>query len=358
MAGAKQMSWKASDIDWREQGLHHFTPSEIREIDAALKHLRGLGDVDLPAITPERFPLDEVGKLMVGLRHRLRTGPGFVMLRGLPIDHYSPDDVARIYFGLGAHIGTPMVQSYLGDLLGHVINVAEVEPKSRGYRKGGELAMHVDSADLCDVVALMCLRRSIRGGASRIASAAAIYRTLRETRPDLLAVLERGFHFRRGEEDGRVAGRWVSPHRIPSFAETDGEVSCYFLPTYAIRADTAGDVPLTDIEWEAIRAVEELAVSDRFFIDMDFDVGDIQFLNNRTILHGRTDYVDEKPLEKRRHLMRLWLKIPGWPALPGAQQFSTADEQSRWAAGRRPGMEFPSVQLSELTSRLQGQRAP
>lgn len=357
MAGAKQMPWKAPDIDWRKQGLHVFSATEIAEIDAALKHLRGQGDVDLPQITADRFPLDRVGRLMKNLRQTLRTGPGFAMLRGLPIERYATDDVARIYFGLGSHLGMPMVQSYLGDLLGHVINVAEIEPRSRGYRKGGELAMHVDSTDLCDVVGLMCLRRSLSGGASRIASATAIYDTLRATRPDLMAVLERGFQFRRGEEDGRVAGRHLSPHRIPSFAANEGEVSCYFLPTYAIRAEQAGDASLSEIEWEAIDAVEKLATSEEFFIDMDFDVGDIQFLNNRTILHGRTDYVDEKPLERRRHLMRLWLRVPDWPALPQVQQFSTPAEQSAWAQGRRPKMELPSVQLAELTGKLAAQQA-
>jgi hypothetical protein len=352
MSSVKQMAWKGPEIDWRQHGLHVFTQEEIAEIDAALAVLRDAGQVDLPEITPARFPLDRVGPLMTGLRRTLRTGPGFVMLRGLPRERYSADDMARIYFGLGSYLGVPKVQSYLGDILGHVINVAEVEPKSRGYRKGGELAMHVDSVDLCDVVALMCLRRSVSGGASRIASALAIRERLQATRPDLLEVLERGFFFRRSTEDGRRAGRFLSPHRIPAFAETEGEVSCYFLPSYAIRAEAEGELKLTDIEWEAIQAVEKLATSEEFYLDMDFDEGDIQFLNNRTILHGRTNYVDDKPLERRRHLLRLWLQVPDWPALPQAQRFSTTAEQAMWAEGREPMMEMPSVHLRELNDRL------
>jgi alpha-ketoglutarate-dependent taurine dioxygenase len=40
---------------------------------------------------------------------------------------------------------------------------------------------------------------------------------------------------------------------------------------------------------------------------MDFEPGDIQFLNNSTILHARTAYEDFEEPERKRHLLRLWL---------------------------------------------------
>ena len=123
---------------------------------------------------------------MESLPERLRNGCGFLMLRGLPRDRYSDDDMARIYFGLGAYIGTTMTQSYLGDLLGHVVDVSDLEPKSRGYRKGGGQLMHTDS---CDIIGLMCLRTAISGGESRISSALTVHNWLAEHRPDLLEVL-------------------------------------------------------------------------------------------------------------------------------------------------------------------------
>ena len=36
--------------------------------------------------------------------------------------------------------------------------------------------------------------------------------------------------------------------------------------------------------------------------------GQIQVLNNRSIVHGRTPYEDFAEPEKRRHLVRLWLR--------------------------------------------------
>jgi hypothetical protein len=36
--------------------------------------------------------------------------------------------------------------------------------------------------------------------------------------------------------------------------------------------------------------------------------GQIQVLNNRVIVHGRTPYQDTERPEDRRHLVRLWLR--------------------------------------------------
>jgi hypothetical protein len=342
--------WKGPDVDYRREALHVFSANEVAEIDRGLQQLRSRGELDFPDINPSTFPLGAVGEFMRGLRDRLQDGHGFVLLRGIPRAQYSADDMARIYFGLGSYLGTPMVQSHLGDLLGHVIDVSDIEPKSRGYRKGGGQEMHVDSTDLCDVVGLMCLRSARSGGLSRISSALAVWETILANRPDLAEVLRRGFYFRRGEADGAQAKRWQSTARIPAFAEAGGRVSCYFVGAYPRRAATLGGQPLTPIEKEAIEEVERLAASEAFYLDMSFAEGDIQFLNNRTIFHGRTDYEDDKALANRRHLLRLWLRVPSWPPLSPEQIFNTEDEQRLWFGNRRSQSEFPSVHLRGVTA--------
>jgi hypothetical protein len=51
-----------------------------------------------------------------------------------------------------------------------------------------------------------------------------------------------------------------------------------------------------------------IANDPRFFLDMDFSPGDIQLLNNASILHARTAYEDFVEPERRRHPLRLWLR--------------------------------------------------
>ena len=53
---------------------------------------------------------------------------------------------------------------------------------------------------------------------------------------------------------------------------------------------------------------------------MRFEPGDVQLLNNHTVLHSRSAFVDEpNNPAKRRHLLRLWLSLgDDGPALPPA----------------------------------------
>ena len=51
-------------------------------------------------------------------------------------------------------------------------------------------------------------------------------------------------------------------------------------------------------------------------LDMNFMPGDIQFLHNHTILHARTAYEDWPEVERKRHLLRLWLAPPDARPLP------------------------------------------
>src|SRR4029077_4709706 len=210
-------------IDYRTDGLHMLSEAELEAIDAALAHLHALGDLDFPAITPQTFPLPTLGAFFRGLHDELRFGRGFLLLRGIPRERYSTDDLARIYFGLGAHIGAPLPQSWQGELLGHVIDVSDIEPGARGYHAGGAQRFHTDS---CDVVALMCLKSAKSGGASRICSAIAVHRRLERERPDLLQVLYDGFVFRRREVDAEH-GSGELVRRISVFNRSDGEVSVF-----------------------------------------------------------------------------------------------------------------------------------
>lgn len=338
-------AWKGPEIDWTQEGLHVLSDAQLKEIDDALQHLLAQGDVDFPDITQQNFPLGSVGSLMGSLPKRLRDGCGFLMLRGLPRDRYSDDDMARIYFGLGSYIGRTMTQSYLGDLLGHVVDVSDLDPKGRGYRKGGGQLMHTDS---CDIIGLMCLRTAISGGASRISSALTVHNYLAEYHPEALDILRRGLFLKRTDEDGRHATRTYSEKPVPFFTEHDGEVTCYLPTGYARLAEKSGQVPFGEAESQALLLARKAAASPEHYLDMGFKEGDIQFLNNRMMVHGRTDYEDYKELPKRRHLLRMWLRVESWPKMPTEQIFHTDEDMRLWSVSRRPRMELPSIHDRDL----------
>ncbi len=340
-------AWLGSQIDYRTEGMHVLSADEIAEVDAALHRLHALGEVDFPEIIPATFPLPTLGGRLTRLGEDLRAGRGFLLLRGLPRERYSFDDLARIYVGLGAHIGKLLPQSYLGELLGNVLDVSDIERQARGYHAGGAQRMHTDT---CDIVSLMCMRAAKSGGISRIVSAAAIHNRLLETRPDLVATLYGEYVFRRMELDAQFGdGRLVK--RVVIFSRACGDFSCNISGSYPHRAVAAGDAVMTPLQIEALEEVARIASSPEFYLDMNIGEGDIQFLNNRVLLHGRTGYEDWPEVARRRHLLRLWLRVPSWPELPANQGVHSPADQPLWLRQRTPFMEMPSRYLAEMTQR-------
>ena len=341
------IAWRGPDMKDRLDGVHVLADRHLGEIDKALQHLKSLQDIDLPEINTSNFPLSDLGDFLREQQRDLRDGLGFLLLRGLSPDRYADDDMARIYFGLGAYLGSPLPQSYLGDLLGHVIDVSDVEEKPRTYHAGGGLEMHTDS---CDIVALLCLRGARSGGASRIVSVATIHNVLLDESPELLEALYGTYIFRRTSIDAEH-GAGVTTRPISIFSRDTGALSCYLSATYPRRAVAMGDAVMSPIQLEALAAIERIASSSDYYFDMNIRPGDIQFLNNRVLLHGRTDYQDHQELARRRHMMRLWLELPSWPAMPAAQVMHTRDDHALWLRRRRRLMELPSNYLAELSRR-------
>jgi hypothetical protein len=339
--------WYGSQVDYRADGMHVLSPIEVAEIDAALAHLRSLGELDFPDITPEAFPLPILGQFFEGLGRELLHGRGFLLLRGLPRERYSLDDIGLIYYGLGVHLGRPVAQSYQGELLGNVIDVSDVEAQARGYHAGGGQRMHSDN---CDVVSLICVRAARSGGISRIVSAAAVYNRLLETRPDLLEALCGEWVFRRMELDAQY-GTGPLTKRVVIFSRESGQLTCNVSGSYPYRAVRAGDWIMTPTQMEALDEMARIAAAPELYLDMNIGEGDIQFLNNRTILHGRTDYEDTAEIATRRHMLRLWLQMPSWPKLPANQGMQSPADYPLWQRQRTPFMEVPTRYLAEMTRR-------
>jgi len=89
-------AWRGSRIDYRAEGLHVLSGAEVREIDDALAQLRSRGEIDFADIDTETFPLPTLGQQFDRLGHDLRNGRGFLLLRGLPRERYSADDLRRL----------------------------------------------------------------------------------------------------------------------------------------------------------------------------------------------------------------------------------------------------------------------
>lgn len=306
-------AWRAHQLLADPGWVFQLGEGDCAEIDRALQVLRASG---LPPwqLTRAQFPLAGLAQTMARLQHSLEDGPGVALMRGLPVDRYSREDCARIFFGLGLHLGQAMAQNPRGDLLGHVRDEGrdwKVDPTARAYQTADWLPFHTDPGD---VVALLCLRTAKEGGLSSIASAAAIHDFLAEEHPDVLQTLFEPFCWDSRGQEPAGARPW---HAMPVFEHGERGVTSFFVREYIESAQRFDDAPrLTARQQEALRLLEDLAVDDRFRVDMAFHPGDMQWVDNHVVLHSRTGFEDHAEPDRKRHLLRLWLKLPAYRLHP------------------------------------------
>ena len=73
---------------------------------------------------------------------------------------------------------------------------------------------------------------------------------------------------------------------------------------------------LTPDHVAALDMFDALANDPELCFGMQLEPGDMQFVYNHAQLHDRTGFLDWPDRAKRRHLMRLWLSLPGDRSLP------------------------------------------
>jgi hypothetical protein len=166
---------------------------------------------------------------------------------------------------------------------------------------------HTDLLPL-DMLGLFCMRTARSGGESKLVSALTLHNALREERPDLLEALYGTFNLDwRGEEP---AGEepWFS---IPMFSSSRGKVTSRIcsLSYYDSAARFGEQYRPTPLQHEALEKVQEIANRPQLMLSMEFREGDIQLINNHTMMHARTAYVDFDEPGRQRHLLRMWIAV-------------------------------------------------
>jgi len=165
------------------------------------------------------------------------------------------------------------------------------------------LPFHCDGSDL---VGLLCLENGRSGGLSAVANSVRIHNQLVAERPDLAAVLYDELPY-----DGRgEQAPGSSPYYLmPVFTEWDDRLFVRCIPPYIWASQRHPDAPrLTGLQQEALKTVVQMADDPANHVLMDLQPGDMQFINNYHVLHGRTAYEDDRRAGHIRHLKRLWLE--------------------------------------------------
>ncbi|MDY7102844.1 MAG: TauD/TfdA family dioxygenase [Actinomycetota bacterium] len=280
-------------------------PDEQRELEAALAHARAR-TAHVLDITRDDFPLPTLGARLAVMAEDLIDGRGVALLRGLDLTDLSPDDASAIYWGVGTHLGRPWPQNAKGHLLGDVTDQGRrhEDPTSRGNELGGVgLPFHSDGSD---VVGLFCLDAGVEGGESLVANALMIHNELARTEPGLAAALYDDFAYDYRGEEGPGQRPWYT---MPVFIRHHERLFTRYIRPYMRSVRRHRDAPLpSEQALAAMDRLDAMCADPAYHVSMRLEPGDMQFINNYHVLHGRAPYRDAREVGAVRHLKRLWLE--------------------------------------------------
>lgn len=329
-------AWYGPDWAGRDDWIVRLSEGDVAEIEGALAAWRNRGASSPAPLAAADFPLPTLAPRLRALREELLAGRGFALMRGLPVARWSDTDSALAFIGLGAHLGRARSQNAAGHLLGHVrdLGLASTDPAVRIYQTRERQTFHTDS---CDVVGLLCLREAQAGGDSMLASSTTIYNEMRRRRPDLAALL---FEPIATDRRGEVPAGMKPYFEIPVFSWHEGFLTAIYQRQYIDSAQRFPEAPrLTPDRVAALDLFDALANDPAVCLRMRLEPGDMQFVHNHTLLHDRTGFTDWPEPARRRHLLRLWLAVPGARPLPEV----FAERYGSIAIGDRGGIVVPGA---------------
>ena len=331
-----QCGWNADEVADESTWTELLDDAEQAELDAALRHALAHSD-DVLELERDDFPLPTLAARIADIERELIDGRGFVRIRGIDRSRYTQTEMEILYWGIGMHLGRPWPQNKHGHVLGDVTDQGKAadDPTARGNELGGiALPFHCDGTDL---VGLLCLverarRRSVRrrqlgpdpqparrgaagpGGGALRALPLRLPGRAGAGGPGLLRAA--GVH-----RVGRPALRALHPAVHPRLAAPPGRAP----PERRCRSRRC----TASSRWRTTRP---------HHVRMELLPGDIQFINNYHVLHGRTAYEDDRGAGQVRHLKRLWLETSVL-----AEPAAALRSQRQLALGRPPLGEPPRV---------------
>lgn len=305
--------WRGADWANDEPWIHRLSPGELAEIDQAVADARKRG-CTVPDMSPADFVLPELSQRIRAWREVVDRGRGFQLVRGLPVDRYSLEDLRLLFWGLARQLGEPEPQDAAGALMHDIRDTGQKVRNTaniRGFQTNDELQFHNDGGD---AFLLLCLRTAESGGTSKLVSVAALFNRVLAESPALARVLQQPFHFdaRQQQSNGRPGVQVV-----PILLWHAQRLHVIYKRGYIKTAQRFEDVPrLSAQQQEALDLVDHICNEPGFQLSFDMQPGDLQIGSNHSVLHSRTQYTDPADPAQQRHLLRVWVTLPGGTDLP------------------------------------------
>ena len=294
------------------------TSASLDEIHRAVDEMRVY---PLPTIVlrPDDFAMPACRQQMARVRHILDHGVRFAIVDRLPVAELDASEATAVYWLLSSMVSRPVAQKLDGTLVYDVLDTGQEALPGSGVRPDKtniEIRFHNDNAynnTPPDYVGLLCWRQAMSGGHSRVISFHTAHNALLARHPNKLPRLYQPFWFDRQREYRAGEPPIFSAPVFENTAAVKARFSVHQINSgYAMRGE-----PIDSEGAAAISAMFEIVEEDGLSVDFDLEPGQMQFVDNRALGHSRTAFVDYSEPDRKRHLVRLWMRDAGRRAYPG-----------------------------------------
>jgi alpha-ketoglutarate-dependent taurine dioxygenase len=135
-----------------------------------------------------------------------------------------------------------------------------------------------------------------------------VFNQLLRTAPHLVGRLFQPYLFDRNREHAPDAAPVISH---PLFQLQGKELICRLSHGHVVNGYKMAGVAIDAIGQDALETLEQTMRQPHFARDFFFEPGQIQIVDNRRIGHRRTGFIDYEEEDRKRHLVRLWLRDRG-----------------------------------------------
>lgn len=304
-----RIAWTSADID-ESDWLFSIPEQALQEIDSVIETLRA-NPVDTIALCLSDYDMPACDTLMARIKDNLDHGVGFAIADKLDVDRYSKQELTQIYWLLASRIARPVAQAFDGRLLYDVKDTGKkTDVRVRGDLTNQELSWHSDYGFnfAPPYLGLLVLRTAKEGGISKVGSLLRAHNVLRERDKPLLQRLYQSFYWNRQGE--HAEGERVT-HFHPMFQSDGRDVRARYNKSLIPVGYRLEGKELDQQGIDAIDAVGSILSEPENHVTFTLEAGQLQFVNNFRMAHLRTDYVDHDEPERKRHLIRIFLRDYG-----------------------------------------------
>ena len=297
-------------------------PAEVeRELDAVAASL-DRDPLPLLLLRPEDFALDASRAFMREVKRTIDDGPGFAIVDRLPVDRWSQPSARAVWWLLASLVARPVAQKWDGTSIYDVTDLGR--PPGNGVRPdvtNYEQNFHTDNSynnAAPHYVGLLCLRTAMAGGVSGIVSFATAHEEMKRRHPDLVERLFQPFYFDRQREHAPGDVMTTFHPMLERVNDKGGDRLIARLSHFQVKNGyRLAGVPIDNAGAAALEAFEAILNEPGMSARFHFEPGQMQLIDNRALGHKRTSFRDWPEQERKRLLVRLWLRDTGSRAYNG-----------------------------------------